>query len=101
MPIKVSDITDTVTYGDDFKKTYQKVFEDIGNHFLNNADRMSENIVGIHAGMKIEIDVPINGVVLVTTKIDEYVIKPNTIEIIVEKAAGILANKNNDVSEEK
>lgn len=74
MPLKVSDITDTVTYGKEPEDVYKKVFEDIGHHFISNAERLSQNIVDAHAGMKIEIDIPISDIVTITFKNTEYVV---------------------------
>lgn len=75
MPLKVQDITDTVIYGEEPKAVYKKVFEDIGYHFISNAERLSTNMIDIHAGMKIEIDIPINDIVTITTVNKEYVTK--------------------------
>lgn len=74
MPIKAEDVICTFEGGQEPKETYKKVFEEIGNHFINNADRFTEQIVDEHRGMKIEIDIPINDIVNISMKFDEYVI---------------------------
>ncbi|MFY0521308.1 hypothetical protein ACOMCU_26310 [Lysinibacillus sp. UGB7] len=75
MPFKVSDITDTVIYNQNPKEVYKNVLNDIGNYFKCNAERLSASIEDNHAGMKIEIDIPINGIVVISTKVEEYVTK--------------------------
>lgn len=73
MPLKVSEIADTMKYGEEPQEMYKNVFESVGNHILENADRLAKNIVDVHAGMKIEIDIPINGIVNFSVRFDEYV----------------------------
>ncbi|KOP78658.1 hypothetical protein AMS59_12635 [Lysinibacillus sp. FJAT-14745] len=75
MPLNVNDITDTFVSGEEPKEVYKKVIEDIGHHFINNAERLSANMIDIHAGMKIEIDIPVSGIVTIDTTNTEYVIK--------------------------
>jgi len=75
MSLKVSDITDTVVLRGNPKEVYKNVFEDIGHYFTNNAERLSESAVDLHAGMEIKIDIPINDIVTITTKTTEYVTK--------------------------
>lgn len=80
MPIKVAEITDTmISPGQTPKETYRKVFENIGEHFKENAERMAEIIDKKHAGMTIEINLPINDIVTVTLKNIEYVINKKEI----------------------
>ncbi|MFY0520921.1 hypothetical protein ACOMCU_24320 [Lysinibacillus sp. UGB7] len=74
MPLKVQDITTTDTWGQDPRAVYKSVFKDIGNYFKCNAERLSASIEDNHVGMKIEIDIPIDGIVVIT-KVEEYVTK--------------------------
>ncbi|MBD8521800.1 hypothetical protein [Lysinibacillus fusiformis] len=78
MPLNVQDIADTVILNRDPKEVYKEVFENIGHYFSENAERLSANAVDAHAGMKIEIDIPISDIVTITTKITEYVTKPQS-----------------------
>lgn len=75
MPLRAQDIIDTVPTGEEPKEVYKNVFEDIGHHFIRNAERLSKNIVDEHAGMKIEIDIPISDIVTITFANTEYVTK--------------------------
>lgn len=76
MPLKVSDIVDTLPdRKQEPKEIYIKVFEEIGNHFKNNAERFAEQIVDVHKGMKIEIDIPISDLVNFSIRFDEYIAK--------------------------
>ncbi|ODV55466.1 hypothetical protein [Lysinibacillus fusiformis] len=75
MPLNVQYIADTVVLNRDPKEVYKEVFENIGHYFSENAERLSANTVDAHAGMKIEIDIPISDIVTITTKITEYVTK--------------------------
>lgn len=75
MPLKVSEIVDTVTMGKDPKEFYTDVFENIGSHIKKNASRFAEQIVDVHCGMKIEIDIPINDIVNFSIAFNEYIIK--------------------------
>lgn len=75
MPLKVRDITDTVLNGEEPQKAYKDIFENIGNYFISNAERLSTNVVDNHAGMKIEIDIPISDIVTINVVNTEYVTK--------------------------
>lgn len=75
MPLSISDFTDTVTTSREPKEVYKKVFEDIGQYFTSNAERLSDNAIDIHAGMKIEIDIPINEIVRITIINQEHITK--------------------------
>lgn len=81
MSLNVNAITDTVIRGEEPKEVYKKVFEDIGHHLINNAERLSANTVDAHAGMKIEIDIPIRDMVTITIVNTEFVIKKKQSEV--------------------
>lgn len=78
-------ITHTGIRGENPKEIYKNVFQDIGNYLKFNADRFSENIPVNHAGMKIEIDIPINGLVVISTKFDEVVTKESIETVNIDK----------------
>lgn len=79
MPIRTEQITDTCLYGTGRKpqEFYKEVFENIGDYIKDNAERYSENIVDTHAGMKIIVDLPIQGIVELQTVVNEYVLNKN------------------------
>lgn len=101
MPLSVGDITDTVILGKEPKEVYKNVFEDIGHYFTSNAERLSNNAIDEHAGMKIEIDIPINEIVKITIINQEYVTnctkKSTGIDTIIES----FGEKNKETSEDK
>lgn len=75
MPLNVVDITDTVVQGEEITEVYKKVFENIGHHFIDNAVKLSTSVIDNHAGMKIEIDIPVSDIVTITVVNTEYVTK--------------------------
>ncbi|MEK3974747.1 hypothetical protein [Psychrobacillus sp. FSL K6-1267] len=76
MPLRVTDIVDTIhNQNEKPKELYEKVFDEIGNHIKDNAERLANQIVDTHRGMKIEIDIPINELVNFSVKFDEYIKK--------------------------
>lgn len=72
---KVTDVICTWEAGQEPKETYKNVFEEIGNHFKDNAERFAEQIVDVHRGIKIEIDIPLNDLVSISIKYDEFIIR--------------------------
>lgn len=75
MGIKAINIVDTSTYGKEPKEAYKSVFEEIGQHIINSAERLSSNIVDNHAGLRLEFDIPIDGIVTMKSTNIEYVMK--------------------------
>ena len=74
MPLKIRDITNTILpFGQTPDYAYTEVFKNIGNYFSENAERLASAVEQKHAGMKIEIDVPVSDIVTVTIKNTEYI----------------------------
>ncbi|MGN7402735.1 hypothetical protein ACTHO0_23040 [Cytobacillus praedii] len=75
MSVIATDVVCTWEPGEEPKETYRKVFDAIGNHIKNNSERFAEQIVDVHRGMKIEINIPVKDLVSFTVKFDEYIFK--------------------------
>ena len=71
MPLSVHQVGDTILRGQNPKEHYVKIFKDISKHFEEHAERYAQNAVDIHAGMKIEINLPVSELITISVTTEE------------------------------